>query len=233
MIDNLTTAPDPVFRVWNNRLKTELEAAHLFSQMARDLTLLRGANDEIAKMSQAASDDEKRHAGLCQEILRFNRAPLEPLNPVYHSQLGPLTKIQDRLLYACVAVGCVTETLSTALLIEMRKRAAPGIIRRTIEEILVDEIDHSRIGWAELARASRTENISWLSQFIPAMINEALQADVRPIVSQSQNDFSQWGILPATDAKEIMAQTIHEVIAPGLKEYGIHFSFPARTSISS
>jgi hypothetical protein len=221
MIDSVRAAPDAVFRIWNNRLKIELEAAHLFSQMAHDLRLLYGADDSVAKMSEAASSDERRHAVRCQEIVNFSRVPLVLKTPIYHSQMGPATHVQDRLSYACVAVGCVTETLSTALLIEMRKRAAPGIIHNTISEILIDEIDHSRIGWAELARVAKSRDVSWLSQHIPAMINEALQTDVRPILNKTEKDLSEWGILPPTDARAIMTQTLQEVIAPGLCEYGI------------
>ncbi len=216
--------PDGVFHIWNNRWKIEIEAAHLFSNLAKDLFTYAGPDDPIGKMAERAASDELRHAERCKQILSQSPIPLKELTPHIYTQLGPVTdSVHERILYTSVAVCCVTETLSTALLIDMQKKAEPGLISNTIREILVDEVKHSQIGWAQLARSSKETNVSWLTQYIPSMINEALRTDIRPMIgiSNKQTDLSRWGILLAHRANTIMQDTIANVIQPGLKEFGI------------
>jgi hypothetical protein len=229
----LAEAPDSVFRIWSLRQRIEIEAAGLFAQLGRDLTTLRGPDDEVKKMAEAASRDEYQHADLCQAILdegthSYNtvvtRANLNSAPPNQATYLGPLdATLENRVLYTCVALGCVTETLSTALLTDMRDKAETGIIKDTVHKILVDEISHSRIGWAELARASEERNLSWLAQFIPDMIGEALNTDIGPMLSREEKhlDLSRWGILSPARAHDLMNDTVNTVIRPGLKHFGI------------
>jgi hypothetical protein len=226
MSNNLSDAPETVFRLWCHRLKIELEAAQIFSNLAKDLYRLYGPTDPIGKLCEEAMQDELRHAVLCKEILSYSPIPFaEPKLPE-QIQLGPQNRsLHDKILYACVAVGCVTETLSTALLIEMRNRAAPGIVHNTVHEILVDEISHSRIGWGELSRASKHRDTSWLSQDLKWMLDEALQTEIKPMLSfaEGQRDLSAWGILPPEESNAVVQKTIAEVVLPGLANFGVQF----------
>lgn len=222
--DPLMQAPDAVFRVWRHREKIEIEAAHLFNKMSVGLSSLWGENDAIAILANKAATDELRHAERCRKILSFSKTPHTPFVLKEDVVLGPKTlSLEDQVLYSCVAVGCVTETLSTALLVEMHKRAADGLIRETVHEILTDEIGHSRIGWAELARAAEKRDISWLQNHIPAMIHAALTTDVKPMLNSNEGkrDLSEFGILPPIQAQALMKETIHEVVLPGLKKFGL------------
>lgn len=220
--NNLSHAPEAVFDIWRNREGIEIEAAIIFKQLGHDLQDLYGKDDLTALLSLKSSKDELRHALRCQEILSFDEKKDYPaLKPDFKIQFGPeyLTNKQ-RVLYMALGVCCITETLSTALLIEMHERAFSGIIRNTIHEILVDEIDHSRIGWAELGRQAQTEDISWLKQYVPVLVKEAFSSDISPMLKQNQ-DLSIWGILSPKDAGPIMEATLEKVIYPGLKQFGI------------
>ncbi len=220
--NNLSHAPAEVFEVWRNRESIEIEAAIIFKQLGRDLQTLYGKDDLTALLSLKSSDDELRHARRCQEILSFNDKKDYPaFTPDFKIQFGPqyLTDKQ-RVLYMSLGVCCITETLSTALLIEMHERAFSGIIRDTIHEILVDEVDHARIGWAELNRQAQNENISWLKEYLPTLVKEAFSSDIAPMLKPNQ-DLSIWGILSPKDARPIMEETLEKVIYPGLEKYGI------------
>ena len=222
--DSLCYAPDAVFRVWCHRERIELEAAALFTRMANGLARIYGNADEIAALSREAGADELRHADRCRQILTYAPRVYPRAVPFSDSELGPLTLSPvDQVLYACVAVGCVTETLSTALLVQMHKVAAPGLIRDTVHEILSDEVNHSRIGWAELARAAQTRDISWLGDLVPAMIRAALSGDVDPMLSSAEGkqDLSEFGILPPVQAQNLMRLTIANIVLPGLAKYGV------------
>ena len=213
--------PDVVFRVWRARERVELEASHHFAHLARALSALYGRQDRLAKVATQAANDEERHAELVRTIIRHSELlrHVPPRNTV----LGP-PKISryDRVIYASAALSCVTETLSTALLVEMQKQAEPGLIRQTVHEILEDEVLHSRLGWAVLARAADEGDISWLAKYIPAMIEEAVATDT-PTLSPSEAllDLSGWGILSPGCAQGLILRAIEQVILPGFDHLGI------------
>ncbi len=217
-------APDAVYRIWRARDRVELEAADCFSRLATDIRALRGPDDAVAQMAAQAAEDEKRHSALCRLILSTSSSPIDSLAPELGVMMGPPSLVlADRILYTAVAIGCVTETLSTALLIEMRKVAGPSLIRGTVHEILEDEISHSRLGWAELALAARTSDVSWLSAFVPGMIRDAIRSDIKPMVilGKPESDLSRWGILPIGQAQTLMHEAIEDVILPGLMAFGV------------
>lgn len=218
----LSHAPNAVFDIWRSREKIEIEAAIIFKQLGHDLQALYGKEDLTALLSLKSSSDELRHALRCQEILSHDIKKEYPaFTPNFKIEFGPkhLTNKQ-RVLYMALGVCCITETLSTALLIEMHERALAGLIRNTIHEILVDEVDHARIGWAELSRQAQTEDISWLSQYLPALVEEAFSSDIAPMLKRNQ-DLSGWGILSPNDARPIMEETLKKVIYPGLAQFGV------------
>lgn len=223
-IDSLARAPEMVFRVWNHRLGIENEAAALFDKLSLKLRMIYGDQDPLAAMALESARDEQRHANLCRKILEQSTFPLSLHSNHPFNEIGPRHLcVEDQILYCSIAVSCVTETLSTALLIQMRDLAAPGLIRDTIHSILTDEINHSRIGWAELKRYSDRKNPRWIGAFVPAMVTEALQTEVTPMTSSTPENLSEWGILPRAQAREIMQDTLEQVIRPGLQNYGITF----------
>ena len=213
--------PQYVFRIWNHRHRIEIEAAHLFHHLGEEMGKVWGLQDPIVQLCFQSANDELRHAERCQQILDLSSKPIKKEIPDTHLVLGPQHhEIHDRVLYACVAMGCVTETLSTALLLRMRQCAQHSLIKEIIHEILEDEINHSRIGWAEIARYSQTKDPSWLSPSIEKMIQAALQTDIEPMINpQNQIDLSPWGILTAKESREITSETIKSVIIPGLRNY--------------
>lgn len=216
--------PDAVYRVWRYRDRVELEAADLFGRLASEIRALRGPSDEVAALSQRAAEDEKRHSVLCRRILSHSPIPVETLEPNLGLSLGPKGLSREGgVLYAAVAMGCVTETLSAALLVNMQPKAGPALFRNTVHDILVDEIRHSRLGWAELARAASETEVSWLSAHIPGMIRDAIRSDIKPMVPKAEIDLSHWGVLPYSVARPLMEQTVNEVILPGLAKFGIYF----------
>lgn len=220
-MSNAQNIPHQVFRVWNHRLKIEIEAAHLFHHLGEEMSLVWGKNDPIAQLCFQSAEDEHRHAERCQQILNLGSAAITKEIPQTNIHLGPQhLELHERVLYASVAIGCVTETLSTALLLRMHQCAQDGLIKDTIHEILEDEIAHSRIGWAEIARYSQIKSPSWLAPYFKGMIDEAIQSDVKPMTNQTeQTDLSPWGILSSQESQLIMRDTISEVVFPGLQRY--------------
>ena len=220
----LGDAPDAVFRVWRNRLNIEYEAAALFRKLAEDLSQLHGEDDPVVKLCKDAEREELEHAEMCIEILNYSGSETQFSDPKKDVLIGPdEMSLNQQILYASLAMGCVTETLSTALLTEMLNRAEKGLVRDTIHRILKDEVKHSRIGWAELNRQNQNQDLSWIQPYIPLMIREALATDIEPMLSQEEGrlELSKWGILSPEDSKQIMNMTIEQVIRPGLRQFNL------------
>jgi len=219
---------EQVARVWRHREGVEWEAATLFRRLASDLTAV-GASHAVIELAVRAGQDEVDHALRCRRLVdRFapNTPPIERI-PV--PGLGPSTlDLRERTLYAAVAMSCITETLSSALLLRMRETATDPAVRSTVDAILKDEIDHSRIGWAHLAWEAQRGDVAWLSEHISAMLRGAYGSDLDGMAGPV--DARGYGILPPSDVRELAQHTIATVIGPGLALYGIETPSGAESS---
>lgn len=213
-------APAAVARVWRFRERIELEAADQFERLAVELARVE-ADPAVIELAREAAYDERTHALLCRGLVERFEPGLAPLPPTLGLHLGPHRQSRRRaVLYASVAMSCVTETLSAALLLHMHRAATDEAVRATVHHILKDEIDHSRLGWAHLAAEAGRGDVSWLAPHVPAMLREAMAADLEPMAASSE-DLSAYGILPAARVHAIFDQTVAQVIAPGLARYGV------------
>jgi hypothetical protein len=120
-----------------------------------------------------------------------------------------------------VALGCVTETLSAALLIELRKRSGVPEVHDAFDVILKDEVQHSRLGWAHLAWAAQRGDVSFLEPHVQPMIAAALDAERTPAAPEDEAALTRWGVLPARDVAAIAEATIASTILPGLARFGV------------
>ena len=208
---------DRVGRVWQVRERTEYEAASHFAHLAGELRAL-GYPESLALMAVRAARDELEHARLCREVIASHAPALPPLPP-HPTQLGPgsLSRWQ-RTLYQAVALCCVTETLSVALLLEMRACVRDPAAAEAVGRIARDESRHSQIGWAALAHARSAGDLAWVSAHLPAMLRAALHSEELPAAA---GDLADHGILPAARCRAVTGAVIDEVILPGLRRYGI------------
>lgn len=177
-------------QVWRRRATTEREAARLFGDLAGDLNAL-GVGSTLVARARTAARDEMRHAVRCEALVaRFDSGISKP-EPPRRLRLGPADLTPA--LFASVALSCVTETLSTALLLEMRERAADELVRRTVHEILRDEVEHSRIGWTHLAIEARRGRSGWLAPYLPAMLTAAVRDDLGSSTDDSTENLAAYG----------------------------------------
>jgi len=191
----------------------------LFADLAADLATV--GYPDLAKRAVAASGDEQRHVSRCRALVEaLGSAPL-PAEEARHVILGPDDlSPRDRMLYTAVAVGCVTESLSCALLLELRERATHPLVRSTVEEIVKDEIEHARIGWSVLAAEARARDVGWLGAHLAAMTSAAIAEDVTPMAGD--DELAALGVLPRARVEVLVRETWNSVIAPGFARYGIH-----------
>jgi hypothetical protein len=189
-----------------------------------------GVDAALVALAHRAAQDEERHAMRCREIVaRFGAEPSVPQPPGL--ALGPPSLGgARRVLFASVALCCVTETLSTALLLEMRESTTDLLVRRTVHEILRDEVDHARIGWAHLALEARRGNSAWLAPHLPGMLRAAVRFDAEELPVKAGSGAAAFGILAAHDVRRILRDVAAGVLFPGFERFDLDTA-PARAQI--
>ncbi len=205
-------------RVWLHRERIEREAAELFTGLGRELDELGHA--DLARRAADAGADELRHAARCRELVIAMAGSLPPVETARTIVLGPRElSPRDRMLYAAVAIGCVTESLSCALLLGLRDAATHPQVQATIDEVLKDEIEHARIGWAVLATEAARRDVRWIGDYLPRITAAAVADDVVPMTGD--DELAELGVLPRVRVQQLVSETWSSVIGPGLDRYGI------------
>lgn len=129
-------------------------------------------------------------------------------------------------------MSCITETLSAALLGEMVDRATDALVRNTVHEILTDEVQHSRLGWAHLAAEHAKGGGAFLGAYLPAMLDGTVTAELFTASDDAEAETGEalagLGALGRRDRASIFVRTMQSVVFPGLERFGVDASTGAR-----
>jgi len=213
-----------IAQTWSFRAHAERSATLRFQRLARELRET-GASRIVIDLAETAIEDERRHAALCDRVAQAYggdgaehdcaiRAP---------APLGPSGLVQeDRLLFEVVAFCCFTETLNTAMLVETLKGVREPGIRSAVQEVLRDEVQHSRLGWAHLASMRAKGRGDFLTQTLPYMFETA---DVPKIfvedLRREDPRLGLYGELCQAQREGIFLAAVRDVVFPGLEAHGI------------
>jgi hypothetical protein len=211
-------------RVWRYRQRMELEAAERFRCLAEKLSSF-GASEAVVAMARRASSDELRHAERCRDLVCHFGGTVGSPPAVETCSVAPrVLDARDRLLYEVVALSCVTETLSTALLGVLVERARDSVARNALHSILRDEVGHSRLGWAYLAEEHARGARDCVSAWLPAMLSATLSDELfSPVSDACELDHALAGLgsLERRERQRTVRETLLVVIFPGLEHFGI------------
>lgn len=220
----LTTTTDEALaaEVWRIRERTEHEVSAIFARLAADLEASHAPPD-LGALARRCAADELEHAAHCRRIVDALAPGLAPLTPDRAIVLGPAdAPPRRRALYASVALGCVTESISAALLIAMRPHAALAPVRDGLDAILRDEVRHARLGWAHLAVEAERGDVGWLAPAVPAMIDAARDAERPPGGDPSApRDLRRYGVLPPDEVERVVDEVLRTTVRPGLARFGV------------
>ena len=175
-------------------------------------------------MAKDAAADEKRHAQLCLELVLYfgGECPRESDGELRNICPPGLSPIQE-LSYELVAMSCVTESLSCAILGALLESARDQKVKATVQSILRDEVSHSRLGWAYLANVSPDQDLSFLSRYLPSILSGTVteeifqSADSNPIEEQMLG----LGALQRSHRLKLFTTCMNELVFPGLERFGI------------
>ncbi|HJL18670.1 MAG TPA: ferritin-like domain-containing protein [Sandaracinaceae bacterium LLY-WYZ-13_1] len=217
-------------RVWRRRMVNEHQSAAVFSQLLPQLIEAEATLDQktaVLRMSM----DELRHGGLCGGVVEALggepavRMPLAPRPLPTHPGCTPLERVMRNALF----VGCLSETVAVALTAEERERTSEPLVRRVIDQIVADESLHARFGWAlvqeaapELDGAARDRTNRWLRTAF-AYFEAKEMAEIPFCPPPDDERLAQGlalGVCENLATRELVHQTLREVVIPGLEAVG-------------
>ncbi len=224
---------------WSFRARVESEAALRFDRLAAEIAALDASSPVPASMRRAA-DDERRHEKLCAGLAA---AYGEPVREVSDARIAPARLApREAALYEVVAACCITETESMATLATLladlvtlatRGEDAEARVREVLHEIAHDEVVHARMGWTHLAREAAAGDVSFLSSWIPVMLEGTVDGALfAPADAELESpQLLRHGVLPHSRKREIFVGALEEVVFPGLEKFNIATA-PAREWLS-
>ena len=211
-----------VEQAWAFRARVEREASLRFARLAGEI-LSFDPESPVPAMMRKAAEDEGRHLSLCEELAGGPVAGGADARIAPRS-LGP----REAALYETVAACCITETESVATVTSLLSEDAVPRVREVLHEIARDEVGHSQMGWAHLAREAAFLEVSFLGRWIPSMLAGAAGATFEPFdAALDSAELLRYGVLPISRKREVFVQTLHAVVFPGLEQFAISTS-PAR-----
>ena len=209
--------------VWLARAATERRVADAF-EVVRDSLRRRNAAPPLVALAERAVDDEYRHAELSRVVAsRFAGRELEApkrlrLEVPKHAAASPALRDTLFVVGQCV----LNETTASAFLEVCLVHARGAVARSALRELLSDEIDHGRIGWAHLASLdgpTRAEVARWLLPM--AFLNLRIWREQSRYDANHRSVWALHGAPPADVTHRALVDALRTLIVPGLEELGM------------
>jgi hypothetical protein len=184
----------------------------------------RHSSPEVIHLAERAIDDEYRHAELSRFVAsQFAGRDLEPpgrlvLEVPKHQGAAPSVRDALFIVGQCV----LNETTASAFLEACLQWARGALARWALRELLSDEIDHGRIGWAFLASlsaADRAELNRWLLPM--AFINLRQWRRETPHDPEYDSALALHGAPPASVIHSAVLGALEQMIVPGFERLGM------------
>ncbi len=212
--------------IWHRRAAMERRVADSF-EVIRDALVRLRASQVLVDLATRAIDDEYRHTELSRLVAsRFAGYALpmpERLTLEVPRHQGASPELRDTLF---VVGQCVlNETTAGAFLECCVQHASGPVASAALRELLSDEIDHGRIGWAHLASldaGTRAEVARWM--FPMAYLNLQIWKTETPYDADHSDALTRHGAPAAELIHAALVGALRDLIVPGMKELGTNAS---------
>ncbi len=167
--------------------------------------------------------EEAEHVRLCVELMHALGAKMDaPSIPTLQTNTEPTQK-EARILLQVVGMCCINETISAAVLAEMLRQSSKGLVHDSIQQILSDEIGHSRMGWAYLSFMTEHGYAPVVAQGLPSLLANAVTDELfeTPEVDDPNGPIQTLGALPREARFKLFSASLTELVFPGLERFGV------------
>jgi hypothetical protein len=207
---------------WRARMVNEYASSEVFDALGEQLA--RAIEPALGDECASFADEERRHGVLCGAVVEAcgaaARAPI-PSRPPFprHSDAPPRAAALRNLIH----VSCMSETVAVSLIGAERLEMPEGPLRELLSRIYADEVGHARFGWRLLERVANdldpTERAA-IERYLPVAFqhletHELTHLPPRP----APEGGAALGLCSGLDARELLAETIEQVIRPGLARW--------------
>ena len=206
--------------VWLSRAASERRVADAFGVIHGALESTR-SDASLRALAARAVDDEHRHAELCRVVAsRYAGRELAP--PALLTLVQPQHRgAPARLVPTLHVLGhcAMNETFASAFLEASLGCAEMPLARAALRELLSDEVDHARIGWAhlaELGEQKRAELAPWLESLVYANLKMWREA---PRVVTTDASLHRHGAPSAHAIEQALLGAVRDLIIPGLARF--------------
>jgi hypothetical protein len=207
---------------WEQRAAAELKVASMFAVLSREL-IEAGAAKAVVTTAARAVGDEVRHAEICRSLAeryggrdvpwpRPGRTPA-PLHRPAPRALRPTLHV--------VAMGCINETIASAWLEASLRAAVAPLPRAALRELMSDDVQHARLGWAHLASPEVGAQVRGeVARWLPALFQAAAAPWVRDWACFGPGVPSH-GVPSGKATRDVVVSTVHDVVLPGFEALGV------------
>lgn len=206
--------------IWQRRAASELTNAVVFANLGE---VLGGghAAPEVEALIARASADERRHAEICRRVAGRYLERDVPF-PEPRSVPKPASRVLDARTTATLHVVlqcCLNESVAMVFLRTCLDEARSELVRLALRQLMREEVDHARIGWAHLASARVTQAerdiVSAELPYLVVALRSAWLADNPHELPGGH------GCLPEQSVARVLDEALADLILPGLALCGV------------
>jgi hypothetical protein len=222
-------------RAWAYRVETEFRSIQVMTRFLGEV-LAAGDPLEVYAGAATAISDEIRHtalsAGMLEALGGVAELP-EPLVEEEHADYLALP-MPARALATAVSMLAVSETVSVALISDLRARCTEPVVRAVLDATGADEDEHGDYGWdyvrASLGRfdaagrelgkvAARATIVPLLDGARAALVG--LPAERRTLDAWPEPELAALGLLGREREALLIESAIRDAVTPRLAELGL------------
>ena len=190
---------------------------HVVSALLRD-----GANPEVILLAAEAVPEEVRHSQICHAVaMRYLGKDVPPPKarkidePVFGDAPADVCRLLGVVLHACI-----NETLATVCLKQGLQEARSETVKLATRQLLEDDLNHARLGWADLASAHVSAPHK---EHVAAALPTLLRMGRDGWLYEPRDDFDEpaHGVLGSAGFPPLLATAISELILPGFDYVGV------------
>ena len=211
---------------WKARMVSEHASARVFGTLVGGMMRAGLPADETYRVADMVRQ-ELDHARLCARVLLalgvepLAELPVLDVVPEHEDASSPL----EAVLRNVISIGCCSETVAVALVATEREQAGPLALRRVLDQILRDEIKHSRFGWrlvSRLAPSLSNEGRASLDEYLVDAFAHQLRfhapfldmpcAGEEGVALGAPHGRSNW---------TVFVSAMNDIVVPGLAQCGL------------
>jgi len=219
---------------WRRRMVHEHQSAAVFARLLPQFMAAAATLEHKTTVLRMAMD-ELRHASLCAGVVALLGGEPEAETEL---KTEPLPEHDDGdAVEACLRnalfVGCLSETVSIALLTEERELTREPAIERVVAQLAADEVLHAKLGWSYLAATwpeLSDEARERMGRYLPiafGYLREKMHGAMplgAEVGGRLRDELDALGVMGSVEGRELFAATVETVIVPRLEDHGL----PAR-----